>query len=159
MLEGKLEVKAGDAEAVAEVEGVRGVALAPGVETEGSAVRRAGMGDQPLQHGFAVAFRAGLFVGHQVIYVEGFAADEDLLDAEACYGYDAVFILQQCELVALRLLCADNGDKLVAQQLGSKLLHHVEAVGDVGVGFGEADSRHGRAYQPCAMRRWLMWAT
>ena len=58
-LEREVEVEAGDAEALAEVEGMGFVAVRAGVEREGVAAGGAGVVDEPGEHGFSVAEGAG----------------------------------------------------------------------------------------------------
>ncbi len=141
-LEGELEVEVGDAEAVAEVEGVGLVAGGSGVEAEGGAALLAGVLDEPLEHGFAVTLGAGVLIGDEVVDVEGFTAPEDVLEAEASDGDDCVLVLEEGEVVALGLLGADAGDEVGEDELGTQLVHDEEAAGDVGVGLGESDVGH-----------------
>ncbi len=103
-----MEVEAGDAEALAEVEGVGVLAVGAGVEREGVAGGGAGVVDEPMEHGFAVAEGAGGGGGDEVVDVEGFAGGEHFLGAEAGDGGDgAVVEGEEGKVVALGLLGAD----------------------------------------------------
>ena len=143
--EGKVEVETGDAEALAEVEGVGVLAVGAGVEREGVAGGGAGMVDEPMEHGFAMAERAGGGGGDEVVDVEGFVGGEHALDAEAGDSGDgAVVEGEKGEVVALGLLGADAFEEGGFAEVRAELEEDGEAAEDVVVGGGEVDGGHWR---------------
>lgn len=155
-----MEVEAGDAEALAEVEGVGLLTLGAGVEREGVAGGGPGVIDEPLEHGAAVAEGAGVGMGDEVVDVEGLAGGEHEPGAEAGDGGDETFVLEGGEVKAFKLLGVDARDELILDELGAELAEDREAAEDFGLGGGEVDGGHGLSggYQFSRRRRLVMWA-
>lgn len=162
-------MEAGDAEAVAEVEGMGILAVGAGVEGEGFAAERASVGNQPLQHYFAVALGAGGGGGDEVIDIESLAADKHGHHAEAGDGEDGIGALKEGEPVAFGVHGADTYDEILRRELGAELMHYGKATVDIGVGGGEANGCFGKnrrlgesggdqGYHSSRRRRRVMWA-
>ena len=125
--------------ALAEIEAVGVEALHARVEFEQRAAADARLVSEPIQKLGAKSARTLSRIGHEIVNVQCAPGKQFFVIAIACDRAHSAIRREIGEDETFRLHAPNAPDELGFDQLRAKLLHHLEAAGDVDVGLSARD--------------------